>query len=162
MSEAGTITTDQAAKLLMISTERVRQLSRTGHIPKVSRGRFHLVAVVQGYLKYLKDDERRASISAAESRVRDARAAEIERRMAREDREIIAMEEAMGTLDEMVGLMLATLNSLPAMITRNPRERRRIEDIVHRAQGRLAKQFAQRSKALAVGQDDEDSMEDGE
>jgi hypothetical protein len=41
-----------------------------------------LVGAVQGYLRYLKGDERRSAKSAADSRVRDARALEIELRIA--------------------------------------------------------------------------------
>lgn len=151
---AGTISTAQAAKLLLVSEDWIRQLSRKGYIPKAARGRFNLVAAVHGYIRFLKEAEQKATKSAAENRVRDARAAEIERRMAREDREIVDLDEAMTTLEDISGLMLATLGSLPAQITRNPSERRRIEDIVHVAQKRLVDRFAQKMAALATGEDD--------
>ena len=41
-----TITTEQAARLLMISGERVRQLSKQGWITKVERDRYLLVDVM--------------------------------------------------------------------------------------------------------------------
>lgn len=153
-STPGTIATAQVAKLLQISDEWVRRLTAMGYLPKVARGRYNLVAAVQGYIRFLKEAEQKASKSAAENRVRDARAAEIERRMAREDREIVDLDEAMGCLEDISGLMLATLNSLPAMITRNPTERRRIEDIVRKAQARLVERFAQKMAAFQTGQDD--------
>lgn len=68
--QAGTITTAQAARLLMLSDERIRQLVKDGYIPRVAQGRFNLVAVVQGYIRFLKDEERRSSKSAADNRVR--------------------------------------------------------------------------------------------
>jgi MinD-like ATPase involved in chromosome partitioning or flagellar assembly len=74
--------------------------------------------------------------------------------MAREDRKIIDLDEAVGCLDDICGLMLSTLNSLPAMITRNPSERRRIEDIIYQAQSRLATKCAEKTKVLVTGQED--------
>ena len=67
---AGLIPIGQAARLLMISEERIRQLVKQGFIPKPEkRGFVQLVGAVQGYLRYLKDDERRSAKSAADSRV---------------------------------------------------------------------------------------------
>ena len=88
--QSGLIPIGQAARLLMISDERIRQLQKQGFIPKAEkRGQVQLVGAVQGYLKYLKDDERRSSKTAADSRVRDARALEIELRIAERSRELI-------------------------------------------------------------------------
>jgi len=67
------------ARLLMISEERIRQLVKQGSIPNTEkRGHVHLVGAVQGYLCFIKDDERHSTKSAADSRVCDARAFEIE------------------------------------------------------------------------------------
>lgn len=159
--QAGTITTAQAARLLMVSDERIRQLAKNGHIPKIAKDRFNLVAVVQGYIRFLKDEERRSSKSAADSRVRDARAAEIERRMAREDRDLIMLDEAMAAYDFAVGLFLESVSGLPARMTRNASERRRLEAICDGERQRLADRFAEGASALrtgeaAVGADDED------
>ena len=91
---AGLIPIGQAARLLMISEERIRQLVKQGFIPKPEkRGFVQLVGAVQGYLRYLKDDERRSAKSAADSRVRDARALEIELRIAERSRELIPVED---------------------------------------------------------------------
>lgn len=159
--QAGTISTAQAARLLMVSDERIRQLAKNGHIPKIAKDRFNLIAVVQGYIRFLKDEERRSSKSAADSRVRDARAAEIERRMAREDRDIIMLDEAMAAYDFATGLYLTSISGLPARMTRNASERRRLEAICDGERQRLADRFAEGASALrsgeaAVDADDED------
>ena len=66
---SGLIAIGQAARLLMISDERVRQLQKQGYIPRApKRGVVPLVGAVQGYLRYLKDEERQSSKSAAASR----------------------------------------------------------------------------------------------
>ena len=80
--QSGLIPIGQAARLLMISEERIRQLVKQGYVPKSEkRGYVQLVGAVHGYLKYLKEDERRSTKSAADSWVRDARTLEIEPRI---------------------------------------------------------------------------------
>jgi len=48
------ITSALAARLLMVSPERVRQLSKEGWIEKQGRDQFLLVDVVQGYIRFRK------------------------------------------------------------------------------------------------------------
>lgn len=159
---SGLIPIGQAARLLMISEERIRQLVKQGYVPvSEKRGHVQLVGSVQGYIRFLKDDERRSSKSAADARVRDARAAEIERRMAREDRDIIMLEEAMAAYDFATGLYLESVSGLPARMTRNVSERRRLEAICDGERQRLADRFAEGASALRTGStaadtDDED------
>lgn len=158
---AGTVTTAQAARLLMVSQDWIRQLVRKGYIPKAARDRFNLVALIQGYVRYRDDQAQQASRSAADSRVRDARAAEIERRMAREDRDIIMLEEAMEAYDFATGLYLESVSGLPARMTRNASERRRLQAICDGERQRLADRFAEGASALRTGSpaadaDDED------
>ena len=43
------------AKLLQITPRRLQQLVSEGVIPKISRGRYELAPVVQGYIGYLRD-----------------------------------------------------------------------------------------------------------
>ena len=45
---AGTITIDVAAKLLMVTPEWVRRLTKDGWIAKTDRGRYRVVDVVRG------------------------------------------------------------------------------------------------------------------
>jgi predicted transcriptional regulator of viral defense system len=59
---AGTITIDVAAKLLMVTPEWIRRLSKDGWIAKTERGRYRVVDVVQGYIRFLKDEARRVSL----------------------------------------------------------------------------------------------------
>ena len=49
-------------QVLKITGRRVQQLAAEGHIPKASRGRYNLVAAVQGYVTYLQEQlEKRAT-----------------------------------------------------------------------------------------------------
>ena len=73
MQKPNTITTEQAARLLMISGERVRQLSKQGWITKVERDRYLLVDVVQGYNRAASGNRATPpTITAASSSARSA------------------------------------------------------------------------------------------
>ncbi|MER9355542.1 hypothetical protein NKI61_19930 [Mesorhizobium sp. M0514] len=158
---ANTIDTATAAKLIQVTPRYVRQLSTQGWFKQVARDRWSLIEVVQGYIACLKDEGRRTSKSAADSRVRDARAAEIERRLARDDRTAIDMGEAVAALDKVTGDFLQSIGGLPARITREPRERQRIEAICDAERLRLSDRFSESAQALRSGlpadqADDED------
>jgi len=54
---------DTIAKLLDLTPQRVLQLVKMGVIPKKERGRYELVPVVRGYIKYLRERGIRSDVS---------------------------------------------------------------------------------------------------
>jgi phage terminase Nu1 subunit (DNA packaging protein) len=54
-SESPTYPLKTIAKLLKLTERRVQQLAKSGVIPKGARGRYDLVASVQGYIVYLQE-----------------------------------------------------------------------------------------------------------
>lgn len=147
--QSGLIPIGQAARLLMISEERIRQLVKEGHVPRSEkRGYVQLVGTVQGYLRYLKDEERRSSKSAADSRVRDARALEIELRIAERSRELIPVEDALTDMAEFAGLVRSELAGLPARLTRLIDERQKVETEIDALLVRLAQKADEKASAL--------------
>ena len=153
--QSGLIPIGQAARLLMISDERIRQLTKQGYIPRVEkRGVVQLVGAVQGYLRYLKDDERRSSKSAADSRVRDARALEIELRIAERSRDLIPLEDALADMAEFAAAVRSELAGLPARLTRIMDERQKIESEVDGVLTRLSERAAQKAATLEPGRGD--------
>jgi len=77
---------------------------------------------------FANDSDRRAQKSAADSRVRDARAREIEVRNAVR---LIEIDEAMAIIEEMIGLFRAETAGLPARVTRDLQFRKTIEIAVN-------------------------------
>jgi hypothetical protein len=149
---AGLIPIGQAARLLMISEERIRQLVKQGYVPKPEkRGFVQLVGAVQGYLRYLKDDERRSTKSAADSRVRDARALEIELRIAERSRELIPVEDALNDMVELAGMVRSELAGLPARLTRIVAERQKVETEIDGILSRLSQRAAEKAEGLEAG-----------
>lgn len=150
-SDGTTLDTATAAALLMMTPRNLQYLAKDGWVKRAGPGRWPLVALVQGYIKALKDETARRTKSAADSRVRDARAAEIEMRMAVKSRDLIPIAEAMYSVDEIAGAFLAAVSALPARITRDQRERARLEQIVDQTRGHLAARFAEIGAALRTG-----------
>ncbi|WP_245471133.1 hypothetical protein [Bradyrhizobium genosp. SA-3] len=133
----------------MVSPERIRQLSKEGWIEKQGRDQFLLVDVVQGYIRFRNDSDRRAQKSAADSRVRDARAREIELRNAVREGRLIEIDEAMAIVEEMIGLFRAETAGLPARVTRDLQFRKTIETAVNDILERVADIAAERGRAVA-------------
>lgn len=156
---AGTITLGQAARLLKVSDERVRQLSKAGYFLPIAHGRYNLVAVVQGYIRY-RNDRRERVDEAPSSPLSQAKLAAIERRMAREDRDLIAMDEALASYDLATSIYIESLRSLPAQITRNPAERVRLAAIVEIDVRRLETEFSIGRHRLVTGEDENVSEEE--
>ena len=124
-----------------VTSQRFHQISAEGWFKPVSRGKWRLRDVLEGRQDLQTEDNAKRSRVAGESELKKARAREIELRIARQDRKVIDLDEAMTVLEEQAGEFLASLSGLPARITRLPRERQRIEAITDEERKRLAISF---------------------
>lgn len=150
---AGTITTAQAAKLLGVSEAWIGKLHKMEYVPKAGRGKWNLVAVVQGYIRFLKDEDRRSSKSASASRMQDVKTARLEMQMKVESRELVPFEDAKLVLDTAAGLIRSSVMAVPAKYTRDLKERRRLEDLLAAALGQIATGIDRKAAALEEGDD---------
>lgn len=151
--QAGMISISQAARLLMISDERVRQLVKAGYIPKAARNTYPLVGVVQGYIRSIKDEQKTSSRTVAENKVRDARAEEIAIRIAEKMRELIPLDDALAVIDKVLAIVVAELTGLPARVTRDVPTRRLIEKELDASRNRMAAAFRSSAATLREGGD---------
>jgi len=117
------ITIEVAAKLLMVTPEWVRRLTKDGWIAKTERGRYRVVDVVQGYIRFPKDEARRATKTASHTRLQEIRARKEELAVAQTERELVPLVEAMTLVDEVAGAVVAGVNAIPARFTRNIEQR---------------------------------------
>jgi len=145
------ITTAVACELLGLTEARLRALEGEGWIKRIGKNQWPLVAIMQGYLRFLRADGRRTNKSAAESRVRDARAREIEIRTAEHMRRLIQIDEALATVDTVCGAVRTELAGLPARITRDLTLRGKIEMELNGSLSRIADRFEQEGDALRKG-----------
>lgn len=147
------MTAEMAGRLLMKSSERIRQLAREGWIPRHGTGantRYALVDVVQGYIRFRDDADRRATKTASATRISDARAREIELRTAIREGHLIDLDEAVEAVEDLVGLLRSELSGLPARCTRDLQVRRTIETARNDILDRIADLATQKAIAMAA------------
>jgi hypothetical protein len=149
--QAGYITLEQACRLVMLSNERIRQLVRDGYIPKPAKNSYPLVGVVQGYIRFLRDEDRRSSKVASESGLKQARQAEIEMRMAERRRDLVARPDAEAAMDDVVGQINQEFSGFAARVTRDPGMRRQIETKLDEVINSIADTLAGSKRTLATG-----------
>jgi hypothetical protein len=136
-----TATTAQMAKLLGFSRQNLEKIAAAGWVKLRAPNCWPIIETFQGVLKYARDEGRRSTKSASDSRVATARAKEIELRTAQRAGELCETEEAYAVLDEIFGMLKADLFGLPAAVTRDLNVRRDIEkgvtDILNRTAAKL-------------------------
>ena len=146
-----------AARLLGVTPRRLRQLSDEGWFKPASRNEWSLIGVVRGHIEYMEDRIQKASKTASSTRLQDARAKEVELRIAQKDRTVIDLSEAQDATDKMAGIYLHSITGLPARITRNTSERKRIELICDKERTRLVERFAEIGESIQTGEDAADA-----
>jgi len=151
---AGTITIDVAPKLLMVTPKWVRRLTKDGWIPKTERGRYRVVDVVQGYIRFLKDEARRSTKTASHTRLQDIRARKKDLAVAQTERELMPLADAMTLVDEVAGAVAARVNAIPARFTRNIEQRVALQREVDEALAEVADRIGKLGHAFRSGQDD--------
>jgi hypothetical protein len=148
----GLIKTEVAAALLMVTVEWVRRLTNEGWITKVAKDQYRVQDVVQGYIKYLRDENRQTSKSAAASRVQDARAEAIQLQLD-EKRGVMLQQgqaEAVTVIDEFFGGLRSDLMAIPARVTADLVLRRKIEDGIDDAFGAASKRAVDAADRVAT------------
>ncbi len=159
--DAISVSAEALGKLLGVSRKWIEKLAGEGVIEREAKGKYPVGAAVRGYIGWLKDDQRRSSKTAADSRLRDARARLIELRIAEQSHELIETEEAIATVDEIIGTIRAEASGVAATVTRDVEIRDRIEAAIDGIFSRAAARFEQKAVALrASGGDDQAVTED--
>jgi len=143
-----------AGVVLMRDPERVRQLARAGWFQSEGSRAGHkgaayrLLDIVHGYIRFRDDEGRRGTKTAAASRIAEARSREVELRNAYREGHLIELEEALETVEAIMGVLRLNLSGLPARVTRDLQLRRTIETAINDILDSLADIAAEKSKAL--------------
>jgi len=148
------------AKAFGVSTARVSQLDRDGFISPVGgrRGKYNWMDAVNGYIKFLRDENRQTSKSAAESRIRDAKAQDIEVRTAERLGKLVPLEVFEQMIDEIVGAVRTAFSGLAASCTRDLVLRRVIEREVNARLRQIAEDAMAKAIRLEAGRSPHDAV----
>jgi hypothetical protein len=148
LNEPGVVSTAVACQLLMLTAPRLDQLEKLGWIKRLAPNRWRVVDLVQGYIKFLKDEERRTSKTATLGRMQEAKAQQIEMRIAREAAKLIPIEFMDDYIMETAGPLKSDLDGVPAMFTRDLAQRDRLGDILDGVLNRMSDRFAAKGAEL--------------
>lgn len=140
-----TMSVAEMSQLIGLRPRRLQYLVTKGIVPPPDRGRYDVVGVVQGYVKFLAGDAPRSATIVKPSALQDARAREIEANIARrsEAMKANALDACIALVDASAGGLKVDLLSIPARVTTDLPLRRRIEGEItaalQAASGRCAK-----------------------
>jgi hypothetical protein len=142
------LTATEVGTLLGVTRQHIGQLTAQGVLVRED-GKYQLGQTLAAYVAHLKSDARRASRSKAENRVRDARAAEIELRVQRQQHRVVDTEETLHFIDAMFGKFVVALSGVPARVGRNDLElRHRVEVELDAARNVAADEFGRQAAHL--------------
>jgi hypothetical protein len=148
-SELGVITGATVCKLLMLSRQRIDQLVADGWIKRHGTGTFLLVEAVQGYLRFLR--ESRNTQSAAEAKVREARAREIDIRAAERAGRLVDVEEIIAVAQAIAGSVRSRHVGASSRITRDLNLRRDIDRELNAIDANIADDLEELAGRFASG-----------
>jgi hypothetical protein len=119
-------------------------------IEKLPNGRFDLDKTRVAYITHLRRARRTSPETAARAAYDAAKARDLQVRAAIREGALIHFDDAQAALDEIMGLVLTALSSLPARVTRNMEARREIEREVFGLRQELAAKCAKRAAASEI------------
>jgi phage terminase Nu1 subunit (DNA packaging protein) len=165
---APTASVEQIAKLFGLTDRRVQQLAKAGIIPKPSRGRYHFLGSIRGYIKYQQELAEAAANKARQPLVADvaaqqarklsadARKSEIEVELL--ERRVVKVEDA----DAIVAKLLTDLRSaiLPFPRVASPRllGAKTVQELEQRLEAQVARLLDQLA-APSFGDEDTGTQE---
>ena len=144
----------EIGSILGISERRVRQLAAEGKIPKPTRGKFDAPACVRAVLDAARADRPESSLEKARARAIDARARAQEMKIAREERELIPFDDAMESMELMMGAVNTAFVTLPARFTRNLETREKLDELIFVIRTELADKLHELSNRYLQGKNE--------
>ena len=151
-----TVTVRRLSEVLGIGERWVQQLEKQGVLKKVRHGRYRLAESVQAYIAFKIESEVARVVpeeSNAGERVKAERARKLKLENDEKELRLVQTPDAVAALDAIVGPLRADLAGVPARVTSDVAERRRIEDAFDTVLRRLADRFAKAGEALRAGRD---------
>lgn len=158
-SSAAGASQSQIAAHLDISQPRVAQFVGEGVFKTLPSRKLDLDACRLAYIRWLRDETRRSTQSAAAARVQDARAKAIELRNARDEGKLWDAEETSAAISDVLGTFRHELGGVAAASTRDLTIREAINQHFDDAIDRCRARFERVELALSEGRD---PLEDGE
>ncbi|WP_315792188.1 MULTISPECIES: hypothetical protein [unclassified Bradyrhizobium] len=141
------ITLTEAMRLTGYTKQNLQKLIDAGHLKRSNRARFKLADLFSGVMNHLRSQRRTKEQTVAGQRLLEARATEIEQRTAIRAGKLMETDEHFAIMHMVFGALKATIESLPAQMTRDQDQRRRADKIVSQALARCAESLERLARA---------------
>lgn len=139
---------DDFAHLIGVTPRTVRNYISEGIVTSGGRGKARLNPSVRNLLDAAKVARPDSVLDRARARALDARTRAQEIRTAREEGRLIEFDEAMALMEDITGLFVAAIESVPARYTRDMKTRLALEQVVFDVRTDVAKSMAKRADEL--------------
>ena len=103
----------KAAAHLCLDRAYLTKLVSQGTLPQRPDGQFDLDSARRAYIEFLRTERKRSPKSEADSAFTQAKAELLQIKIAEKKRDLIPREEAAGDMEELIGLFLSGLGSMP-------------------------------------------------
>ena len=141
----------EMALMLSITARRLQILAARGTLPKPDANGYAVLPTAHAYFDHVAAAERARNGSQSADRLRDQRREAIAQKMAREDQELITLDEALDSFVETTGAFLQTMDGLAEKLASNRQGRRHAVAVVAKDRSRLVDEFARIRKQLETG-----------
>lgn len=145
------VTQTELSGRMGLTTRWIFDLTKDGVFQQLEGKKYDLCAAMLAYGEYKVGKAVEKKAPSATDNLTKRKEDLIARRLAREDRTIIEMSEAMDTVDFITGAFNEAFSGLPARLTRDIQERKRIEAICDGVRTKLSEQFDEQRDALRSG-----------
>ena len=136
------VTATALGKHLDLTIQRIKQLANEGVIEQLLNGRFDQDACRIAYLRWLRAPERRIQRSKVDADFIKAKTELIAIRVREKKRELMPTEEAIADMEQLIGIVLTEMSSMPALIGGSDLQlRRKVEKAVFDTRVKLANTF---------------------
>lgn len=149
------VTIDDFAKLIGVTPRTIRNYVAEGTVTSGVRGKVLLNPSIRNLIDAARVARPDSALDRARARALDARTKTAEQRLAREDRQLISMDEALAAIEETTAVFVVGIESLPARLTRNMNIRAELEDMVFKVREEVAEKIGKRADDLQKGNGNE-------
>ncbi len=136
------------ARLIGVTPRTIRNYVADGTVASGSRGKVKLAASVQGIVAAAKVAKPDSQLDRARARALDARTKAQEIKLAREQGDLIPYDEAEALVEDLVGLFVSHIESVPPRFTRDMKIRLELEKTVFDVRNSFVEAIEKRREEL--------------
>ncbi|MDP2358651.1 MAG: hypothetical protein Q8M31_21710 [Beijerinckiaceae bacterium] len=145
------VTATAVGQHIDVTRQRVMQFVDEGVLIRNEDGSFDIDDCRVRYIRWLRDDGRRINKSASANRVHDARARDIELKIAERENRLVDIDDAIGAMDDVVGAVKAAMSGVPAQFTGDLSQRAKLETLLGQALNAAADMVTAQAADLRSG-----------